>query len=599
MRRESFDLGESGVKKSTDSQVFLVPTAMEESWPQEGQIVFLGWWCRKFARKPVWSAIPHQILPYHWDDRQKLRNDWRIIQALYESALPKLAQILNDAHRVNYSVRFWKILVGFWLLQFITITFDRAEVLRDAAEQFPAGKICVTASTGFPASINLYDFWSSSRLDNWNEHLFAMIARRMACFSFAEVGKSDQGPQSVSPPSPAHRSKKPISEMSKRFRGWLSFPGRVHFSADFIKPMEKLKLQLLLGQIPSVEKPRTPSPRVQPDVSQRQWKVEIDDVHHVSKLLSELIPLYLPASFLEGFEAKRLHAEREYKGLNPEVVVTGNSHFADDTWSFFAAHRVEAGAKLVILQHGGTYGAVAFSSTHNFEISLSDRFLSWGWGAPDMGKILQAPAPKLLGIRPVSPRRRKHLVHISLAFPENSGHISSTPVGSGVGSYYDDQLSFVRSLQSRVRKDLLIRPYPGNRDLGGVDWWKENEPEASIQPKTKFRDGFRTARLVVATYNATTFLETFRMSLPTVIFWDPAYNELSEEAKPYFLLLEEAKVFFTNPALCAAHVNDIWDDVESWWNSEEVMTAVAQFSDKFAYLGERPLRELRDALVKW
>ena len=47
------------------------------------------------------------------------------------------------------------------------------------------------------------------------------------------------------------------------------------------------------------------------------------------------------------------------------------------------------------------------------------------------------------------------------------------------------------------------------------------------------------------------------------------------------------------------HLNSVWADVPLWWNSKEVKSAVELFSDKFAYRGERPLVELKSAILNW
>jgi putative transferase (TIGR04331 family) len=83
------------------------------------------------------------------------------------------------------------------------------------------------------------------------------------------------------------------------------------------------------------------------------------------------------------------------------------------------------------------------------------------------------------------------------------------------------------------------------------------------------------------------------------MFWNPEYWELSESAKPFFELLREARVFFEAPATCAAHVNEIWENVPEWWASSDVQEAVQIFRTQYAFVGPRPLRDLKRALTAW
>jgi putative transferase (TIGR04331 family) len=112
-------------------------------------------------------------------------------------------------------------------------------------------------------------------------------------------------------------------------------------------------------------------------------------------------------------------------------------------------------------------------------------------------------------------------------------------------------------------------------------------------------DFLNSTKLYIATNNATTFLESFVSGIPTIVFWDKNYWEINENAKPYFKILQEAKIFFDTPTEAAIHVNKVWQNVPSWWNSEEVKIAVKLFSDRFAYTGEKPIAELKSAILDW
>ena len=104
---------------------------------------------------------------------------------------------------------------------------------------------------------------------------------------------------------------------------------------------------------------------------------------------------------------------------------------------------------------------------------------------------------------------------------------------------------------------------------------------------------------MVVSYNATTYLEAFTSGIPTVMFWDPTDWELSASAQPYFDLLRREGILHDDAVCCAHHVNAIWDDVSAWWTSTSVQAALDIFSGRYAYVGQRPLRELRAALTTW
>jgi len=73
----------------------LVTTALEQTWPKDEPILFLGEWCRLYSCKHVWESLDHKVLPYHWEDRERNYKDYEYLCAAYERYLGILADRLN------------------------------------------------------------------------------------------------------------------------------------------------------------------------------------------------------------------------------------------------------------------------------------------------------------------------------------------------------------------------------------------------------------------------------------------------------------------------------------------------------------------------
>ncbi|MFZ4819972.1 MAG: aminotransferase class III-fold pyridoxal phosphate-dependent enzyme [Limisphaerales bacterium] len=93
----------------------LVTTAIEQTWPKQGHVVFLGGWCLRYSRQDAWSKLDHSIAPYHWDDRTRIPEDLAYVSDVYERLLSGLASRLNEIHGVDHSLRYWRLVVGWWL----------------------------------------------------------------------------------------------------------------------------------------------------------------------------------------------------------------------------------------------------------------------------------------------------------------------------------------------------------------------------------------------------------------------------------------------------------------------------------------------------
>ena len=112
----------------------LVTTALESSWGDNEEIVFLGEWCKKYSRKHLWQERKSNTLGYHWRDRAKLEKDHIYLENLYEATLLSLAAYLNKFHGKDYDVDYWRVVVGPWLITYIPVLWDRWECLQASCE---------------------------------------------------------------------------------------------------------------------------------------------------------------------------------------------------------------------------------------------------------------------------------------------------------------------------------------------------------------------------------------------------------------------------------------------------------------------------------
>ena len=111
---------------------FLITSALEDTWVFDAPVIFLGEWCKRKSRESQWKSIDSITIKYHWDDREKLKKDYFFIETIYESLLKETADHLNFIHKVDFSYRYWRILIGPWLIFFIQIIFDRWTMLKIA-----------------------------------------------------------------------------------------------------------------------------------------------------------------------------------------------------------------------------------------------------------------------------------------------------------------------------------------------------------------------------------------------------------------------------------------------------------------------------------
>jgi putative transferase (TIGR04331 family) len=88
-------------------------------------------------------------------------------------------------------------------------------------------------------------------------------------------------------------------------------------------------------------------------------------------------------------------------------------------------------------------------------------------------------------------------------------------------------------------------------------------------------------------------LESLSANIPTIIYWNPRYWELRSSAIEDFLLLERAGIFHVSPESAAKKINEVWDDVDVWWKSEDVQSARQYICNKYAKKNPNLLTDLK------
>jgi putative transferase (TIGR04331 family) len=154
----------------------------------------------------------------------------------------------------------------------------------------------------------------------------------------------------------------------------------------------------------------------------------------------------------------------------------------------------------------------------------------------------------------------------------------------------------VRALPERIRKQLTVRLYS---DYGWdeAERWRDQFPDIQLDQGIKPLPGLiARSRISIATYNATTFLESLALNVPTIVFWDPVYWELNDDAIRGMQGLKDAGIFHDNPESAAAQLTQVWDQVQGWWCSAMVQQAREDFCATYSRTSKDSIELLESAL---
>jgi len=574
----------------------LITTALEETWDSSSNIVFLGEWCKLYSNKDILKDINHQTIPYHWSETGKLESDYLYLKELYEDLLRELSVNLNKLHKTNHSLRYWRILIGPWLYYFLHAIFDRWEsVLSAKSLEDIDFAITIDCHSSKIISNDFSQFAKFLRSDYWNSYIFGLIISRYTNINVNKINIEDI--ETVLPrPSinqisgsrrilynilniivglPLYLIGKFIAILS----GEYAVKNKAFLLNTYLPKITEFAIQSFSGVIYFYKKMEFSPKKVSINTSMRKDLSTFSSGTDFEIFIRSIIPLHLPKVYLEAYSELVKTANLIYP-KNIDLIWTSNSMYGNDFFKSWVANKVECNSKFYIGQHGGVYGLTKINSAQDHELSISDKFISWGWGAHRDDIVALGNFKKKRKI--YFPYKRKNLLLVTANHPRYCTKIQSTPLSSQMLSEYDNHMLFYKNLSFDIRQKTIVR-----NDIREADWdvnsrWIDNFTNISIDYHSSSLELMASkSRCVVVAYNSTSYMEMFNSDVPTIIFWDSSTWQLTNSAFKNFSKLKKAGVFHTTPNSAAAHVNHIWGDELSWWKSDLVQSAVADFNNNY------------------
>jgi len=566
---------------------FLITTADESTWVFDRPVLFLGHWCLNPSREHIWSKMDYVVFNPKFS-ASALDEHFATMNLLYDDLLTDLSIALNDFHECAQSKRYWTILIGPWLRLFCNQLMFRWTYMTTATSHFEitdaSCNLNIDAEQLRPR--NFAEYKKINTDEAWGQYIYS----KLWTYSRSKYGVDfDDGvPSGLPLVNEVINILRPDPEKN---------PSHKIIIADSYLPRKSELALSLLVKSPRIRVPRVSAPAEPPDDAARASlkfsRPCRDQLHAVGRAL---VADQLPSAYLEGYVKLSEATSKLRLDAHPKTIFTSNRHFYDDVFNLWAAQATENGSRYVIGQHGGNYGSSLYTSHAELhEQQVADIHLTWGWGT--LANQVKGPCLKMVGIRRtksqpngnlliVCDQMWKHPRSLFYDVTENSGYLE----------YVKDCIS---NLTDPIRDQTLVRLNHAHAISGSSqsEWWSLHAPEIAVDDGLSDMRALRgSARLVVTTFNGTTFLETLHLNIPTVITWSDSYCKIRDEAKPYFKALEAAGIFHSSAGSFTKHLENNWNEIETWWASNEVQAARLSFCERYSRIEKRPLRSLMKIL---
>lgn len=580
---------------------YLATTGSFEFWDTNREIIVLGPWCLiNEEAKQLFEKKTTQFVPSPWKPAVKIKEAADYCYEQYLSILPALTDSLNAAHSVSKPLRYWRILIGPWLLHFIETLYDRYKRLETAISLFPEiythilpKRDCCNLSV-----TNTYEFVGRKVYDDYyNLILFTFVARY--CFPHIGVEK----PNGIISPSVQHTAamgklgriklniKKiaadPFGPLNHCMSFFLPRPRIVLSDMYHITSAEKIVMQLRsLFKIQFMDFKKNIPLRIDGNVHTLRENLKLQPLNKndvFQNLLCAVIPAALPHCYVEHYHnycdaLSTISKKKKALAVGSAIGWYSNEHF-----KFYAAEQAANKAIMLDFQHGGGYGMSLSAPTETLARE-KDIFFTWGWRDERNASSIPLPSPYMSRIYDSHKGLRENLLFIGTALSKYTVRFETMLFPDNWQSYFKNKEKFFFGLAFDIRKKVLYRPFLLNELFG----WNELKRVATMCPEAKFlKEGnlvswIQNSKLVVVDHPHTSFLEALAINIPSVFYWDHDVYVMRKEAEPYFQLLRDVEILHKSPESAARKVNAVFSNPQSWWQSPDVQYARNEFCRRFA-----------------
>ena len=519
----------------------------------------------------------------------------------------ELSIILNDIHGVNYGTKYWGFILDSWLLHFLTVIYDRVAKLENANKHLDnvyirslrMSEICFDTTK---------DFNIHCREEVFNQFLCAEIASVIGIkvdkaefisdqYDFDKKGSNKKVSVSI--------YKKYVVALSKLiirplFSVWIKIRSPVLIVDGYFSKKDAVRImlrsfggiviilpELFFQRVPTVEKN-----------NKLRVGLNVNDNDKYDKVANKLFSSCFPKSFLENYSVLN-ESMSGFSGLT--VIGSATGFYFNDQYKILAGKVINAGGKVIGFQHGGGYGILKNKLTEYFERLSVDKYYGWKTNGY-LGYIL--PTPKLRLLRAHKNKREnnqsKQRTNILFVSTNNDRYVFSQHPDSS--DHYlkmvSDQQMFYSQLDSNVKKNFLLRPYPVDHGWHYKERWLERfGDEIKFDTCSRIDDSLVVCRIYITDHISTTWLQALYIGTPVMFYFNVDRYGVRDDVMGLFEELKSVGILHDTPGDAAFFLNSIIHDLEGWWASAKTQSVVKDFKNCFFHSSESFVKDWTDELL--
>jgi putative transferase (TIGR04331 family) len=593
-------------------KIHLVASSSIEAWSKTIKNILIGGWCNRYLDKAKYKNYNFEIIQSILGNRCEKKN----IKIAYNgreqinSLLNYFAIFLNRFHKTEFSQRYWSIILQPWISEFVAFynaVTQRLEII--------SGKYRIESATFsyFEDDIYLPNDYNeakkflgteSSYFNKLTYEIFKHFHSNDVKINFIKKEEKDSGEKNRSELRDVEKSsfKQKIRDVIlKLFDNFPILDNKPFIIGSALPYYEDFLLKISNFQFPKYIR-FIKAEKIQISHTQRNQTHDlldtkcIDNFEQISFLFN-LAFRYLPTCYLEGYNLNKKKMKSLNWPENPKYIFTSVNHYFDEIFKFYAAEKVEKGTPYYLGQHGQGF------STHNcfwkhIETVTSDKFLAWG------SEKISENSVSLFNLRKPKKNNKNKVSKKGILLITESAEIE-TQLFSEMYDFQNEKFeflsSFVETLNNELRNQVTVRLYHDdtNNFCFEEKKWKDFDPAIKLDIRLlPFGKMISQNRVTIFCYDSTGFLETVSQNIPALLYFhkNDFENMLDSEVIEDYQKLKEAKILFNSHKELSDHINNIWEDVNYWWESAITIEAINSFRNKYCATNKNPIITLNKIL---
>lgn len=499
--------------------------------------------------------------------------EYLYLQKLLDFFSKKIRIYLNKYHKVNYSQKYWDVLILPWLMTYLPCQFSRWKIVKEAKKINKNIEI-----VNFSKLQNLHPITTLEYLnliksnDIYNYSVFKKILEFFNKKKLINLRKFN-----------SNFAFKKNYFLKKYFFNLLPFYFFVEKINFFLGKMNKLfldqhlfgkklyfKISLALKQLPVFLFNRKLDYLLSKNIKINYKKRELVNSKNLfyykdnfKLFINQNFIFDIPLCFLEGYDSfyQSIKNIKNY----PKIVFSGFQHYHNERFKFWLSKNLEEKkTKLIVASHGGG-NQLKFSSCLQFEKKIVTKKIVW-----------------------TKPRKKKEIQMTPIKFIKNNEKIVKKkyllfleepvwkfPVRFEEGSNFSN-LRNVLIFKKKLKKNIFDKL----KYLPSADSMLIEKEAITKLIKTKYNSESlvfhkfkKLSKLTVCTFPETAFLESI-INGPTILINDFKKKPIIFCKDFNSSLLEKNLISFKSPLDAVKHINKIWDHIDEWWEQKSIKLVI-------------------------